>query len=91
MESARAGQEGTGREEVYSGLFLLHFLQPNLFFFLSFSFFFFLLLLLFCFRKTLCFPQTIIAIDNCIVTVVRRHHRGRCAQRSNPVAQTFLK
>lgn len=87
MESARAGQEGTDREEVYSGLFLLHFLQPNLFFFL-FPFFFFLLLLLFCFRKTLCFPQT---IDNCIVTVVRRHHRGHCAQRSNPVAQTFLK
>lgn len=40
MESARAGQEGTDREEVYSGLFLLHFLQPNLFFFL-FPFFFF--------------------------------------------------
>lgn len=45
MESARAGQEGTGREEVYSGLFLLHFLQPNLFFFLSFSFFFFVIVI----------------------------------------------
>lgn len=45
MESARAGQEGTDREEVYSGLFLLHFLQPNLFFFLFPFFFFFVIVI----------------------------------------------
>lgn len=89
MESARAGQEGTGREEVYSGLFLLHFLQSNLFFFLSFSFYF--CYCCFVLGRHFVFLRQFIAIDNCIVTVVRRHRRGHCAQRSNPVAQTFLK